>query len=142
MDAPIFQEGPDHRMRFLGERREGRFSSAIHFVPPTSGTTRRLLFLKYNCYVFMKEPEFNSIWTGCEPVGVELHPVKISGVLSTHTYWLDCSVASSQQCATSSAFAGLDEQEPQELKYECTVEVDPISFSHHIQLRQVDQSMR
>ncbi|KAI0038227.1 hypothetical protein FA95DRAFT_1578337, partial [Auriscalpium vulgare] len=130
-DALIFQEGPDHGMRFLGDR---RFSTTIYFAPPTSGTSRRLFSLRYECYISsLAITDFNSIWSGHEPVGVELHPMEISKAGFKHTYWLNCSVVSCPQSAPSTT-VNLDELEPQELSYDFIVVVDPVGNSHHIQL--------
>ncbi|KAI0039813.1 hypothetical protein FA95DRAFT_982810 [Auriscalpium vulgare] len=132
MCAPIFNEGPPQEMYYIEADRQ--FMGTIQISPPVSGTTRRLLSLVYQSYACTDNiNNANSIWTGCEPVGVKLYPLKVCGVAFVDTYWLDCSVTNSQE-STPSATVDSEEVETQELKFDCIVEVDLITSFRQVQL--------
>ncbi|KAI0038266.1 hypothetical protein FA95DRAFT_1567840 [Auriscalpium vulgare] len=132
MSAPIFRRMHEDMVR-LGDR---RFKSTLQFLPPTTGTTRRLLSFEYNCNVVNNAfRNANSLWTGSEPKGIELYLMEVFMVTFIDTYWLDCSVEDlNSQCAASSTNGNLQETKPQELKFDLIAEWDAITSSRQVQL--------
>ncbi|KAI0042932.1 hypothetical protein FA95DRAFT_508006 [Auriscalpium vulgare] len=130
ISAPIF-EGIDQNMVCIGDR---RFKSTIQFSPPTNGTTRRLLSFEYDCYISCQPlNDASSFWTGSEPTGIELHLMEVFAATCIDTYWLDCSVDSSQYSAPLTN-GGFQEMRHQDLKFDLIAEFDSVTSRRQVQL--------
>ncbi|KAI0039616.1 hypothetical protein FA95DRAFT_1684214 [Auriscalpium vulgare] len=130
MSAPIF-EWTDKQMDMIEDK---KFKTTIQFLPPTIGTTRRLLSIQYDCHLggsaFIDD---NSVWTGSEPIGIELHLMRVSAVTFIDTYWLDCSVKDSQYSAPLNN-GDFQEMKLQDLKFDLIAKFDPITSSRQVWL--------
>ncbi|KAI0039938.1 hypothetical protein FA95DRAFT_1566828 [Auriscalpium vulgare] len=124
MSTPIFHEEPFCELTCLGER---TFSNTVHFPPPISGTTRRILSLSCSCRLRASRVDVNSIWNGYEPVGQELHPMEVARTAVVARYWLDCLVVNNEEDP-------IVRLKPAELEFNLVVMVDPVTSSLQVQL--------